>query len=1040
RLTAGADLNGADLGSTIVGSTGALQLGKNLGTNIVLDGRTSTALGAQGENYQVIRTGILNHFATIYTAGSRVSTPTSIEAANDFDLPILRVDGSQGQLGDIQQTPFYSTQYAMAGGNVRLEAGGSIAHLTRNALNQVLPDSQRQMPGNWLYRRGYVDPMTGRFGATKWGDAGSTTWWVDYSNFFQGVGALGGGDVRLIAARDIANVDAVVPTNARMPKGVPAPDKLLELGGGNLLVRAGGSIDGGVYYVERGAGFIRAGETIRTNATRSPSLTFQNKLEAEQTWLPTTLFVGKGRIAVRADGDVLLGPVANPFLLPAGVNNTFWLKTYFSTFAADSGVEVVSLGGDVTLRTRGMLGSDSASTPLLRAWYEKQLLYKPTVTTTATFQPWLRLSESDVEPFSQMFALMPPSFSAVAYAGDIQLAGGLTLFPAARGNLEILARGNVQGLNPVGVSSGLLLGQTVQGWEPARIIVSDADPGAVPGTGTPFAYQTLSGTVTSLSQQTQPRFLAVIDGLFAETGSTQGAASVLQTKLALHAPGPLHTGDPEPLRIYAETGDLSGVTLFSPKAARALAGRDVTDVGLYLQNVAASDVSVVAAGRDIVAYQPNSPLRIAAQAAGNALAFGGGPLSGDIQISGPGSLEVLAGRNLDLGIGPANVDGTGLGITSIGNARNPALPTEGASIFAGAGIGLASGLGASRLDGDGFVGSLEAAQITGYLAELRQRNNGAGPTTAAELAALPASARTQIALEIFYLALRDAGRDFATKGNYDSGFAAIEKLFGESTGSGDISLTSRTIKTRSGGGISLFAPGGELNVGLEIAGAQALDQGILTEAGGAISIFTKGSINVGTSRIFTLRGGDEILWSSEGDIAAGASSKTVQSAPPTRVIVDAQTAAVKTDLAGLATGGGIGVLATVANVKPGNVALIAPAGTVDAGDAGVRASGNITVAARTVLNAANISAGGASSGVPSGGPAVAPPSLGGLGAAASTTSAANTASSEATRQTRSQPQDTDAVQSNVSVEVSFGESDDRASTEEEQKRRKPPQN
>jgi hypothetical protein len=231
-----------------------------------------------------------------------------------------------------------------------------------------------------------------------------------------------------------------------------------------------------------------------------------------------------------------------------------------------------------------------------------------------------------------------------------------------------------------------------------------------------------------------------------------------------------------------------------------------------------------------------------------------------------------------------------------------------------------------------------------------------------------------------------------------------------------------------------------LNVGLEIAGAQALDQGILTEAGGAISIFTKGSINVGTSRIFTLRGGDEILWSSEGDIAAGASSKTVQSAPPTRVIVDAQTADVKTDLAGLATGGGIGVLATVANVKPGNVALIAPAGTVDAGDAGVRASGNITVAARTVLNAANISAGGASSGVSSGGPAVAPPSLGGLGAAASTTSAANTAASEATRQTRSQTQDSDTVQSNVSVEVSFGESEERTSTEDEQKRRKPAQN
>ena len=66
--------------------------------------------------------------------------------------------------------------------------------------------------------------------------------------------------------------------------------------------------------------------------------------------------------------------------------------------------------------------------------------------------------------------------------------------------------------------------------------------------------------------------------------------------------------------------------------------------------------------------------------------------------------------------------------------------------------------------------------------------------------------------------------------------------------------------------------------------------------------------------------------------------------------------------------------------------------------------------------------------------------LGGLGAAASTTSAANTAASEATRQTRSQTQDSDTVQSNVSVEVSFGESEERTGTEDEQKRRKPAQN
>jgi hypothetical protein len=139
----------------------------------------------------------------------------------------------------------------------------------------------------------------------------------------------------------------------------------------------------------------------------------------------------------------------------------------------------------------------------------------------------------------------------------------------------------------------------------------------------------------------------------------------------------------------------------------------------------------------------------------------------------------------------------------------------------------------------------------------------------------------------------------------------------------------------------------------------------LTEDGGDISIFTRDSVVVGTSRIFTLRGGNVIIWSSEGDIAAGASSKTVQSAPPTRVLVDPQSGAVQTDLAGLATGGGIGVLATVAGVAPGDVDLVAPAGTIDAGDAGIRVSGNINLAALLVLNVGNIEVQGSSAGVPS---------------------------------------------------------------------------
>jgi len=102
--------------------------------------------------------------------------------------------------------------------------------------------------------------------------------------------------------------------------------------------------------------------------------------------------------------------------------------------------------------------------------------------------------------------------------------------------------------------------------------------------------------------------------------------------------------------------------------------------------------------------------------------------------------------------------------------------------------------------------------------------------------------------------------------------------------------------------------------------------GIVTEYGGGINLFTKGNVDLGIGRIFTLRGGDILIWSDKGNIAAGSSAKTVASAPPARVLFDPQSGDVITDLAGLSTGGGIGVLDTVAGVPPGNVDLLSPLG------------------------------------------------------------------------------------------------------------------
>ncbi len=116
------------------------------------------------------------------------------------------------------------------------------------------------------------------------------------------------------------------------------------------------------------------------------------------------------------------------------------------------------------------------------------------------------------------------------------------------------------------------------------------------------------------------------------------------------------------------------------------------------------------------------------------------------------------------------------------------------------------------------------------------------------------------------------------------------------------------------------------------------------------------------------------------------------------MIIDASTADVKTDLGGLATGGGIGVLASVEGVAEGSVFLIAPQGTVDAGDAGIRATGSITLAAAEVRNGDNITAGGFISGAPTAAPPAAPNVAGlasGSNAAGAATSAMESVSQQA---------------------------------------------
>jgi len=1043
RLVAGADLTAADFNrvrpSSALGvATGSLLLGRN-GVGSATAGPNALTSNILSGHYEVIRTGtgdieiatggnvlLLNQFAAIYTAGRNSADAT---LGNAFDVPVLDQNqySAGSPLGAPQQATSYPVHYSLNGGDVAIYAQGDIAHKTQNSAGQLIDDSQQELPNNWLYRRALIDPATGKFYRgvvdaearglipTDTGEVMSTTWWVDFSNFFEGVGALGGGNVTLVAGRDIMNVDALVPTNARMlgkdsAGAALAPDaaNLIELGGGSVVVRAGRDINGGVYYVERGKGSLDAGRSILTNATRS----FGRVKTVAETWLPTTLFLGKGDFTVSAHGDLRLGPVANPFLLPAGISNTAWNKSYFSTFAPEDVVEVSSLTGSVRL-------TENAPNPVLFSWLSAVSVLNTANASNA--RPWLRLNENTVASFNVATALAPATLRAIAYSGDLYIVGDLELAPSAQGTIDLAAAGSISGLNPM---------TNAKAWGYSTIRLLDADPASIPAITKPLA--TVAWSVPNVTFVT-PTLFSGINSLFQEGDST--ANDSLQTKLSRHSAGLLHANDYRPVRIYATDGDISGLSLFAGKSARIVAADNISDISFSLQNNHASDISLVSAGRDLIAYDPNSPLRQLASAATfarNTDKVSG--KSGQIEIGGPGTLEVFAGRNFDLGVDPSNA---AVGITSIGATRNPNLPFAGASVAAAAGLGdtytpaaaqqlMAPGLRSTALGFADFVTFFlrpDTANGTRYLPALGAALGLPANTSNADIAGEVAPGRmteskTLALLKIFYQVLRDSARDrndvdSAQFGTYTNGFAAINAFFPgspqptkddlESTvpvvrpaapWSGSFSLSTREIKTFAGGNISLLVPGGDVTVG-RATDPQKPDQGILTEHGGAIDIFAADSVNVGTSRIFTLRGGDEVIWSTWGNIAAGSGSKTVFSAPPTRVIIDPQSGDVLNDLAGLATGSGIGVLATLSGVKPGDVDLVAPVGTIDAGDAGIRSSGNLNLAARVVLNAGNISAGGATVGAP---PAPAAPNLAGLTSASNASASQSSAASELAKQ------------------------------------------
>jgi filamentous hemagglutinin family protein len=264
--------------------------------------------------------------------------------------------------------------------------------------------------------------------------------------------------------------------------------------------------------------------------------------------------------------------------------------------------------------------------------------------------------------------------------------------------------------------------------------------------------------------------------------------------------------------------------------------------------------------------------------------------------------------------------------------------------------------------------------------------------------------------------------------DYSRGYKAVNALFPASMGytadnlsgtaaqaptlvkTGNLDLRLATIQTEEGGNIAILGPGGQVLAGSTVAtadqagrrvyaggelyaGGQLFQnvagvltqstplgdpfpsaiasipagyEGVLTLRGGSIDSFTDGDFLLNQSRAFTEQGGDIALWSSNADVNAGQGPRTTADVPPVEVRID-QNGYSQVSTTSAVSGAGVGAFQADAQGLAPDVFLIAPHGTVDAGDAGVRSAGNVFIAAFQVANADAIQAQGAISGA--GGPA-----------------------------------------------------------------------
>ena len=931
-------------------SGGTASVGNNVDFSVLRTGTGSLSLVSGGSITEASLFGI-------YTAGTQ---SRGVAASDDQPRPTLdaSVLGAAGDLAGANGATYnaavqsYQAYYPTGGGDLSVQAQGNITG-----------DTYQPSAGFFAGLHGNVSLESSATSSWLWWQGSAATpssWWINFGTYLQGgtpavvyltgftgFGTLGGGNVAISAGGDAGALTTSTDTQVTQGLDVAVASTGRVQSSGATLLTGGGTADIWARAINPAA---PGGASDDFNGTFSDL---------------------RGNISVRAGS---IGEVTQFYSTPSGNLDPRLVSPFVSeTFASDGGPvlvlgdataglasrgdEVLSGVGNPTLGVQDELAqSDSATTTQFSLWQNTsavalQALSGTTVPVSsnpaaANETPPSEVSQSD----SAKTTLYPPTLDVTNFTGDVKLellgtsnVAGVELAPAPNGTVQVLA-GNA--------------------------IIDSVTPQNSAGLNFVQASIDLSGAPTAAGDIPIP----------ANPSNSGGGFFSFETDTAS---GLLHGGDTTPSRFYAVSGDILGLltgqtytatnqttdqTVLATIAATAVdirAGRDVVGLAALALDNNASDISTIQAGRDVV-YATE-------------------------QVAGPGELQVEAGRNV------YEADrGSLVSLGEIGAALTQATRDDGAAITVLAGVGAdgpdllgfadlylnAANLADAATPLQSQPGRVERTYQDQLLAFQQSRFGYTGTAQGALAAflALPSDQQTSFLLGVYFAELNASGLDYNTPSSrfyhsYLEGKEAISTLFpatdptGKSAASGgSLTLFSGTagdgsIRTLFGGGITTAVPFGQTSLG-NFGFVPGPSAGVITEGGGDIDMYSYGSVSLGQSRILTTFGGNILIWlSSDGEINAGRGSKSTVLSAPIGISYDNYTNVTLSPTVP-SSGAGIGTISPIPQVAPGDVNLIAPVGTIDAGEAGIRASGNANLAALTLVNANNIQVTGKTAGVP----------------------------------------------------------------------------